>query len=293
MKILLIGKTGQLGGDILKNVTKQEIYAPGRDALDIESREAIATVIKNYKPSVVINTAAFHNVPLCEIEYQKAFQINCAAVRNLAAACKQAGALFVTFSSDYVFGGEKRTPYLEHDNPAPLQMYGISRVAGEYAAIATAPDNTIVIRTCGLYGLSGARSKGGNFVEKRIQDANTHTTLEMACDQVVCPTYTDDLSRAVLRLVEHPKLEPGIYHLVSEGECTWYEFTKAIYDIMRLPIEVKPVDRGGMSGDMRRPLYSVLANTKARALGIILPHWRDGLKKYLEKKYGYTTHDVF
>jgi dTDP-4-dehydrorhamnose reductase len=238
------------------------------------------------RPDVVINTAAFHNVPLCETAADSAFKINCVAVRDLASACQRRGGLFVTFSTDYVFGGEKRTPYLEDDRPQALQLYGISRVAGEYAAMAAAPGQAIVIRTCGLYGRLGAQSKGGNFVDKRIQDAGTSTSLEMGCDQVVSPTSTDDLSRAVWRLITHPHRKPGIYHLVNEGECTWYEFTKAIYEIAGLNVTVNPVDRGGMCGDMRRPLYSVLDNVKARALGIALPHWRDGLKMYLRMKYG-------
>lgn len=241
--------------------------------------------MNDYKPEVVINTAAFHNVPMCEIEYESAFKINCIAVRDLAFFCKHWKALLITFSSDYVFDGGKRAPYLESDHPAPLQVYGISRAAGEFAALAIAPDQAIIIRTCGLYGIHGARSKGGNFVDKRMEDAKTHKSLEMGCDQMVCPTYTDDLSRAVIRLIEHPGLQPGIYHLVNEGECTWYEFTKAIYEIMAIRIELNPVDRGGMTDTMRRPLYSVLANTKARAMGITLPHWRDGLEKYLRNKY--------
>jgi dTDP-4-dehydrorhamnose reductase len=285
MKILLIGKSGQLGGDILKNGKKHEIYAPGRDTLDLGSPESGAGVIADYKPEVVINTAAFHNVPQCEADPAPAFLINCVAVRNLARACRQAGSLFVTFSSDYVFGGEKRTPYLEDDKPAPLQMYGISRVAGEFVALSSAPDNAIVIRTCGLYGSSGAASKGGNFVDKRVQDAKTLASFEMGCDQIVAPTNTDDLSKAVLQLIERPRLTMGVYHLVNEGECSWYEFTKAIYDIMGLNIEVKPVDRHGLSGEMRRPLYSVLANTKAKRLGIALPHWKDALERYLRGKY--------
>jgi dTDP-4-dehydrorhamnose reductase len=189
--------------------------------------------------------------------------------------------MFVTFSTDYVFGGEKRTPYFEDDRPQPLQMYGISRVAGEFAALAAAPDQAIIIRTCGLYGASGAQSKGGNFVDKRIQDAGSHSSMEMGCDQVVSPTSTDDLSRAVWRLIAHSGCKPGIYHLANQGECTWYEFTQAIYEIAGLSVTVTPVDRGGMSGDMRRPLYSALGNAKARAMGIEMPHWRDGLKRYL------------
>jgi dTDP-4-dehydrorhamnose reductase len=282
MRILLIGKTGQLGGDLIRNNPGHEIHAPSRAELEIGNREAIRQAITAVVPDVVINTAAFHNVPLCESDVESTFRINCAAVSDLAAACRKTGAMFVTFSSDYVFGGEKRTPYLEDDRPQPLQMYGISRVAGEYAALASAPDQAIIIRTCGLYGASGAQSKGGNFVDKRIQGAGSISSMEMGCDQVVSPTSTDDLSRAVWQLVEHPSCQPGIYHLANEGECTWYEFTKAIYEIAGLDVAVTPVDRGGMSGDMRRPLYSALANTKARALGITLLTWRSGLERYLE-----------
>jgi dTDP-4-dehydrorhamnose reductase len=285
MKILLIGKTGQLGGDILRNNTNHEISAPDHNKLDIRSRESINTTIESCRPDAVINTAAFHNVPLCETEPATAFLVNCVAVRDLAAACNRVEALFITFSSDYVFGGEKRTPYLEDDKPAPLQIYGMSRLVGEHAALSAAPCRAIVIRTCGLYGVLGAQSKGGNFVDKRIQDAKAQTTLEMGIDQIVSPTSTSDLSKAVLQLIEHPEKEMGIYHLANEGQCSWYEFTKAIYEIMGFPVKVIPVNRGGKSGDMRRPLYSALENTKARALGITLPSWRDGLERYLQNKY--------
>ncbi len=288
MKILLIGKTGQLGGDILRNNRAHDIIAPDRKELDIQSSGSINAAIERYAPDIVINTAAFHNVPQCETDPATAFLVNCVAVRNLAAACSRIGALFVTFSSDYVFGGEKRRPYHEDDKPAPLQIYGMSRLVGEHAALSTAPGLAIVIRTCGLYGASGAQSKGGNFVDKRIQDAQALTTLEMANDQTVSPTSTHDLSKAVLKLIEHPGKTPGIYHMVNEGECTWYEFTRAIYEIMGLTVTVKPVDRGGRSGDMRRPLYSALANTKARVLGIVLPRWRDALEWYLKGKYSKT-----
>ena len=286
MKILLIGKTGQLGGDILRNNKKHEIHAPDRTELDIRSRDSINAAIERFRPDTVINTAAFHNVPLCESDPQNAFLVNCIAVRDIALACNKVNALFVTFSTDYVFNGEKKASYVEDDKPAPLQVYGITRVAGEYAAMSAAPYRSVVIRTCGLYSISGAKSKGGNFVDQRIQDAKDQTSLEMGSDQVVSPTYTRDLGIAVLKLIEHPQLTPGIYHLVNEGKCSWYEFTRAIYEIMDICVPVKPVDRGGKSGDMRRPLYSALLNMKARALGIMLPPWRDALERYLKEKYG-------
>jgi len=286
VKVLLIGRTGQLGGDLLRNNPGHEIVAPGRDELDLADSASIGRMIDGVRPHVVINTAAFHNVPLCESDVEQAFRINCAGVRDLALACREMSARFVTFSSDYVFGGEKRTPYGEDDRPQPLQMYGISRFAGELAVRAAYAEGSIIIRTCGLYGRSGAQSKGGNFVDKRLDDAKNCSLLEMGCDQVVAPTSTDDLSRALWQLLDHPLAVAGLYHLINEGECSWYEFTRAIYEIMGLAVEVKPVDRGGMSGAMRRPLYSVLANTKLREIGIVLPHWREGLQRYLAGKQG-------
>jgi dTDP-4-dehydrorhamnose reductase len=285
VKILLIGATGQLGGDILRNNPGHEIVAPGRDILDLQDVRQIENAVRDAGPDVVINCAAFHNVPLCEEQPEKAFFINCYAVGRLAGFCREHGARLVTFSTDYVFGGEKRTPYLEGDAPHPLQIYGITRAAGEYAAIAAAPEHAVIVRTCGLYGRSGAASKGGNFVDKRIADANATNSIEMGSDQVICPTSTDDLSRAVIALIEHGECAPGIYHLVNEGECTWFEFTKAIYDNLGSKVDLRPVDRKGLSGSMRRPLYSALANSKARELGISLRPWKKALEQYLEDRY--------
>ena len=285
MKILLIGATGQLGGDLLRNNPGHEIIAPARDALDLARPGEAAGFVRTMRPEVVINCAAFHNVPKCEEEPQQAFAINCTAVRDLAFACADVDCRLVTFSTDYVFGGQRSMPWAEDDCPAPLQIYGISRLAGEHAAAAAAPEHAIVIRTCGLYGQSGARSKGGNFVDGRVRDATGGRRIEMACEQIVCPTSTDDLSKAVFSLLGSREMQPGIYHLVNEGQCSWYEFTREIVRLVGAPCEVIPVDRGGMTGRMRRPLYSVLANNKARALGVALPAWQDALARYLKAKY--------
>ena len=147
----------------------------------------------------------------------------------------------------------------------------------------------MVIRTCGLYGRSGARSKGGNFVDGRVADARAGKRIEMACEQIIAPTSTDDLSRAVYALIAHPALQPGIYHLVNEGACSWYEFTREIVRLIGASVEVVPVDRGGRTGLMRRPLYSVLENTKARALGVVLQPWREALERYLRAKFPETA----
>lgn len=285
MRILLIGRTGQLGGDLLRHNPGHQIAAPDRGELDITRPEQVREAIGRHRPELVVNCAAFHNVPLCEEQPERAFLVNCVAVRDLAASCREADARLVTFSSDYVFGGDRRVPWGEDDAPQPLQVYGISRLAGEHAALSAAPGHAVVVRTCGLYGESGARSKGGNFVDGRVADLRTGRALEMASEQIVAPTSTEDLSKAVLALIAHPSLRPGIYHLVNEGQCSWYELTLAIGEILGLATKVTPVDRQGRSGAMRRPLYSVLANRKARELGIVLPPWRDALQRYLRRKY--------
>jgi dTDP-4-dehydrorhamnose reductase len=285
MRILLIGATGQLGGDLVRNRGLHALTAPRREDLDITKPEQVRAALLAHRPELVINCAAFHNVPLCEEQPETAFRINCMAMRDLAAACRDADVRLITFSSDYVFGGEKRSPYAEDDLPMPLQVYGITRLAGEYAVMATAPEHAVVIRTCGLYGVSGARSKGGNFVDARVADGRAGKTIEMAMEQTVAPTSTDDLSIAVLELAEKREFAPGIYHLVNEGQCTWYELTAAIVELLNLPAKVIPVDRGGRSGAMRRPLYSVLGNNKARQLRVTLPPWRDALERYLRQKY--------
>ena len=286
MRILIIGRTGQLGGDLLRNGTEHEIVAPDRDALDVTRQDQIVAALRRYRPAIVVNCAAFHNVPLCEREPEAAFRVNCVAMRDLATACRNAEARLVTFSSDYVFRGDRRTPYSEDDLPGPVQIYGITRLAGEHAVVSSAPEHAIVIRTCGLYGTSGARSKGGNFVDGRVADGRSGKVIEMSEDQTVCPTSTEDLSRAVLQLIGCADATPGIYHLVNEGQCNWYEFTAEIFRVMGLSsANVVPVDRGGRTGDMRRPLYSVLKNTKARRLGVVMPPWRDALERYLRRKY--------
>jgi dTDP-4-dehydrorhamnose reductase len=282
MRILLIGASGQLGADLVNNNPGHHIVAPDREELDVTRNDAIVAAIRDTQPDWVINTAAFHNVPLCEEQPEQAFRVNCVAVRDLTLACETHGARLMTFSTDYVFNGEQRKPYREEDCPAPLQIYGVSKLAGENVAQALGGEGVVVVRTCGLYGRSGAVSKGGNFVDKRIADGRRLSAMDMGCDQTVCPTSTDDLSKAVYDLIAKPGLGSGVYHLVNEGECTWYEFTKAIYDLLGLEIEVNPVDRGGRTNFMRRPLYSVLANTRARALGVMLPPWKDALKRYLQ-----------
>ncbi len=285
MKVLLIGASGQLGTDLRRTGSAHEIVAPARDQLDITDEASIRGAIAAERPEVVINCAAFHNVPLCETEPELAFRVNAVAVRDLATACAERHTRLVTFSSDYVFGGDHVVPYAEDAVPAPLQVYGMTRVAGEHAARAAAPDQAFIIRTCGLYGSAGARAKGGNFVDSRVADARTGQDLEMASEQVVSPTSTHDLALAVWQLLAAPGTAAGTYHLVNEGACAWSELAQAVFQLVHARGTVIPVDRGARSGAMRRPRYSALANTRARALGVTMRPWREALAEYVRTTY--------
>ncbi len=284
--MLLIGSTGQLGSDLLRNNPGHDIAAPGRGDLDITRPDQLRAAIERHRPELVVNCAAFHNVPQCEADPEQAFRVNCTAVRDLAMACRDAGARLFTFSTDYVFGGERRVRRTARTTcPGRCRCTASAGLPGSTPRCPPRRSMRSSFAPAGCTAQAGARSKGGNFVDGRVADARAGKTIEMAMEQTVAPTCTEDLSRAVLALAAAPALAPGVYHLVNEGQCSWYELTLAIVEILGLPARVVPVDRQGRSGNMRRPLYSVLANHKARRLGITLPPWRDALERYLRRRY--------
>ena len=167
MKILLIGKTGQLGGAIIEDSEHFgfEVFSFDKDELDVREEAQLREKLEKVKPDILINTAAYHVVPKCEENPQDAMAVNFSAVYNMARLCREYNIKFVTYSTDYVFDGEKGIPYNEDDRPNPLQIYGMSKLAGEYASLNYHTDGAVVIRTCGLYGgKEGSPEKGGNFV---------------------------------------------------------------------------------------------------------------------------------
>lgn len=281
-KILLIGKNGQLGAEIMKSAPffDFEIVGFDKEELDVTNKSQAEQKIKEIKPDILINTSAYNAVLMCETNFLPAMSVNFMAVQNLARICKENNITFVTYSTDYVFDGEKGTPYDEDDAPNPLQVYGISKLAGEYAALAFYPENTLIIRTCGLYGGKGGSPEKGNFVLNIIKEASEKEIIEVSSEQIISPTNAGDLSKATLKLLDS-KADPGIYHLVNEGYCSWYEFTKEIFDIAKITKKLEPIDRGGATGQMQRPKFSALKNTKAKNLGIELPSWQEGIKSYL------------
>jgi dTDP-4-dehydrorhamnose reductase len=284
MKVLLIGANGQLGSDLLKVFRAAgDTVTPFTHAqLDVTSEEQIAKAMAEVKPELVLNTAAYHRVDECEKQSAKAFQVNGTGVMYLAQACKAAGATLAHYSTDYVFGGyEKGTAYEEADLPAPVNVYGTSKVVGENL-IAAYSDRYFAIRTCGLYGVAGSSGKGGNFVETMLKKAKAGEAIKVVDDQVLTPTYTADLAEATRKLVLTGKY--GLYHVSSDGQCSWYEFTHYIFEQAGLDANLSPVKSSAFPSPVRRPANSVLSKAKLRSVGVSIPSWKDALPRYLEER---------
>lgn len=284
MKLAVLGKSGQLGAELMARAPAMDFEAVGfgSDVLDVTSRESFEATVGVAQPDVVVNTTAFHVVPDCDRLPHRAFAVNAAAVKTMAEICHERGLGLVTYSTDYVFDGRKGQPYLEDDRPNPLQTYGVSKYAGEILSTLFHP-GSLVLRTCAVYGgASGSRSKKGNFVLTMLRESESKRELEVSAEQIVSPTYASDLAAATLALIAC-RPHGGIYHLAADGHCSWAEFATAIMELSGRPMRIIPVDRGGQSGALRRPLFSALANTRAKALGIVLPHWKEGLQRYLSR----------
>jgi dTDP-4-dehydrorhamnose reductase len=283
MKVLLIGANGQLGSDLFRVFqTAGDTVVPVAHAqVDVCSADQVAGIMAETKPDVVVSTAAFHKVEECEEKPALAFQVNGTGAMNLALACQRSGAVLAHFSTDYVFDGKKNAEYEETDLPSPLNVYGASKVVGEHL-IAAYAERRFVIRTCGLYGVAGSRGRGGNFVETMLKKAVAGDAIRVVDDQVLTPTYTGDLAEATRQLILTGSY--GLYHVSSEGQCSWYEFTRYIFECAGLDAKLSPVSSSEFASPVKRPANSVLSKAKFRKLGLSIPTWKDALPRYLEER---------
>jgi dTDP-4-dehydrorhamnose reductase len=273
-----------LGCELQQVFGDQDLVPLTHADLELTNTEQVRDVLAKYRPHLVLNTAAYHRVDECEQFPERAFAVNAVAVRDLAIAAKEIGAALVHFSTDYVFDGRGRTPYRETDVPGPLSAYATSKLAGEYFVRATLSRH-FVIRTCGLYGLAGSRSKMGNFVETMLRLAQEGREIRVVGDQIVTPTSAKELARKVRQLVETGAY--GLYHITNHGECSWCQFASAIFEIAGLRPRLQETTAIAYGAPARRPAYSVLDNANLRSLGLDdLRYWRDALVDYLAKRKG-------
>lgn len=288
MKVLVTGSKGQLGYDVIKELCSRRHEAFGFDLpeLDITDEAAVQAVFDRVKPDAVIHCAAWTAVDAAEESgnITKVFAVNEGGTRNLAAACKRTGAKLLYLSTDYVFDGQGSAPWgADETRFAPLNEYGKSKLAGENA-VRELLQAYFIVRIAWVFG-----KNGNNFVKTMLRLSESHDTLRVVCDQVGTPTYTPDLARLLVDMIETDKY--GVYHATNEGGfLSWYDFACAIMQEAGKHTKVIPVTTAeyGLS-KASRPFNSRLDKSKLKENGFEpLPDWRDALKRYL-KEIGYAN----
>lgn len=281
MKILLIGAGGQLASDLVPALAEHEVVARRHAELEVTDADQVGAVLDLVRPDAVINTSAFHRVDDCEDQATRSFAVNTVAVGELARACAQRGATLLHLSTDYVFDGEASAPYLEDDPVRPQTVYGASKAAGEWLIRQRCPRH-FIIRASGLYGVAGASGKGGNFVNLMLRLADEGKPIRVVADQVTTPTSTTDLARKIAELLTTDAY--GTYHVTNAGQCSWFEFAKAIFELADRHPSLTPTTTSEFGAKARRPAYSVLGHGALAALGADdLRPWPEALADYLSR----------
>ncbi|HVS88022.1 MAG TPA: dTDP-4-dehydrorhamnose reductase [Candidatus Acidoferrum sp.] len=282
MKVTVIGANGQLGMDVADEFARNgdEVCRLTHAEIDISPGDSVHSVLAAALPALIVNTAAMHHVEQCEQNPLQAYAVNALGARNLAIAARQLGAALIHVSTDYVFDGAKRQPYLEGDPALPLNVYGNTKLAGE-AFIQTCTEKYYILRTSALYGRNPCRAKGGrNFVELMLTLAKECDELRVVNDECVSPTSTAELARQMVVLSRTAAF--GLYHATAEGSCTWYEFARKIFELMKAKVSLKIATENEFPAKVSRPKYSVLENNKLKILGAnSFRSWEDGLRSYL------------
>lgn len=275
MKILITGSKGQLGSELVDLLSKDnEVYGFGYEEMDITDKNCVMEIISKIASDIVIHCAAFVDADGCETNIKDAFNVNTIGTGNVVIASKITKSKMVYISSDYVFDGEKNSPYLEYDIPNPISIYGISKYAGEQI-VKHYLEKFFIVRTAWLY-----RRVGKNFVNTIINLAKNKKELKVVNDQVGSPTYVPDLAKAISTLISTDYY--GIYHITNSGKVSWYEFTKKILKYADIKdVKVSPISSEELNRPAPRPKYSVLKNLNLEKKKIYkMRNWELALKDY-------------
>jgi dTDP-4-dehydrorhamnose reductase len=273
VRLLVTGAAGMLGRAVVEAATRarHDVVAATRADLDITDAAAVRRAMTEQRPQVVVNCAAYTDVDGAERDRERAEAINGAGAGNVAAAAAAVSAAIVHVSTDYVFDGSKREPWLESDPTGPLGVYGETKLAGERAVAEANPAHAIV-RTAWLFGAGGK-----NFVDTMLALGAQREEVLVVTDQIGCPTWTGHLASALVQLAEHPAA--GIHHIAAAGACSWNALAREVFDRARIACEVLPATSDAFPRPARRPAYSVLASEREDA--IVLAPWQDGVAAYL------------
>lgn len=276
MVVLVTGANGQLGQAIQfisdKYANIDFIFCSSSD-LDISSKENCQSVFTKFKPDFCINAAAYTAVDKAESEPEKANLINVIGAKNLAEVCKEFSIILLHVSTDFIFDGNKQTPYLETDIPNPTGVYGQTKLDGE-KAIEETFENYFIIRTSWVYS-----QFGNNFMKTMLRLASERDSLSVVNDQIGTPTNAVDLAKALLKIIVSNKKEFGIYNFSNDGQCSWYDFAKKIFEINNISINLQPIPTTGFPTPAKRPAYSVLDKSKIKnVFGVEVNSWQESLK---------------
>jgi len=282
MKYLIIGKYGQLAKEFqhLLSSKGEEYIALSHEEADVRDYVKLNRVFKAYKPGVVINCSAYNQVDKAESDYEEAMKVNALGPYNLALLCREHGSFLVHYSTDYVFDGSKREGlYTEADEPNPLNKYGLSKLLGERFAMQTA-HNMLVLRVSWVFG-EGTQ----NFIYKVLSWSKEREVLHVSVDEVSVPTWARRIALVSYEAI-HKGLA-GLYHLVSSGPASRYEWAKQVLKLCHKENLVVPVSADSFNLPAKRPKFSAMSNERISAeLGIMLPDWESDLEEYLrEAKY--------
>ena len=279
MKILITGSGGQLAQEFLKVLPAagHEVIAPAEQALNISDETIVHKIVAATRPDLVLNCAAYNNVDKAEKDdADVAYQVNALGPQNLAAACREAGAVFVHYSSDYVFDGRKEEFYVEDDTTAPINRYGETKRAGELFVMEEA-GQYLIFRLSWVFG-DGRQ----NFLYKLLEWSKKNKTLKIVSDQVSVPTYTEDIARATISAVE--KGLRGLYHMTNSGYASRYEVARYFLEGVGADNKVLPVTSDLFPSPAKRPYFSAMSNGKlAYALNTEMPDWKNALDRYIKK----------
>jgi len=282
MNVAVIGAKGQLGSDVVCAFAAQgdTVTALMHSDIELSRMESIKTCLGKQPLDVVVNTAAMHQVEKCEQEPAEAYAVNATGTRDLALATRELGVVLVHVSTDYVFDGSKSAPYLEDDAPLPLNVYGNSKLAGEYFARTRNPRH-FVLRTSALYGKHPCRAKAGlNFVDLMLKLARERGRVRVVDDEFVTPTSTAELAKQIVVLSRCDAY--GLYHATAEGKCSWYEYAKEIFQLTDTDVRLEVATSAEFPAKVPRPSYSVLENHALKIHGLNgFSSWHEGLREYL------------
>lgn len=283
MRVLVLGAGGQLGADLIRTDPGHTLIAHKRADADITDGAALARYVRDARPKWILNTVADNRTEAAESDPGPPFAVNALAPRALAEVAAAAGARVLHFSTDFVFDGRKGAPYVESDSPSPLNLYGVSKYAGERFILA-ASDRNIVVRTASLFGRAGCRAKGGNFVDTIRRRARAAEPIRAVADIFMSPTSTRDLAEKVWELLERD-VPGGLCHLVNDGGASWCEFARAIVEIEGLDVSVEAIPAAAWPGKMRRAPDTRLASEQLSRWGLRpLRPWREALTDYLTEE---------